>query len=56
MEVESEGGVVFAGINEIEHIVIVLNEVFNKKGGGEERVSVEVASVHVYERDELRES
>ena len=56
MEVESEGGIVFAGIDEIEHIVIILNETFNEEGGSEEGVGVEVAGVHVYEEDELRES
>ena len=47
MEIKSESGVVFAGIDKIEHIVIVLNEAFNEKGGGEERVGVKVAGVHV---------
>ena len=56
MEVKSEGGVIFASIDKIEHIVIILNETFNEKGGSKEGVGVEVAGVHVYEEDELRES
>ena len=53
MEVEGKSGIILASINEIEYIVVILNKAFNEKGGGEERVSVEVASVHVYEEDEL---
>ena len=47
MKVESEGGVVLANVDEIEYIIFMLNETFNEEGGGEERVGVEVASVHV---------
>ena len=56
MEVECESGVVFAGINEVEHVVVILNEAFDEKCSSEEGVSVEVAGIHVYEEDELRES
>ena len=56
MKIESKGRVVLAGIDEIEHVVIILNEMFNKKGSGKERVAVEVAGIHVYEEDGLRES
>ena len=47
MEVEGEGGVVLADVDEVEHIILMLNEAFDKEGGGEEGVVVEVASVHV---------
>ena len=47
MKVEGEGRVVLADIDEIEYIILMLNEAFNEEGSGEERVSVEVASVHV---------
>ena len=47
MEVEGEGGVIFADVDEVEYIILVLNEVFDEEGGSEERVGVEVASVHV---------
>ena len=56
MEVEGKSGIVLSNIDKIEHVVIILNEAFNKKGGGEERVGVEIAGVHVYEEDELLES
>ena len=56
MEVEGESGVVFAGIDEVEHVVVILNEAFDEKCGSEEGVSVEVAGIHVYEEDELQES
>ena len=47
MEVEGEGGVVLADVDEVEYIILMLNEAFNKEGGGEEGVGVKVASVHV---------
>ena len=47
MEVEGKSGVVLADIDEIEYVILMLNEVFNEEGGGEEGVVVEVASVHV---------
>ena len=47
MKVESESGVVLADVDKVEYIILMLNEAFNEKGGGEERVGVEVASVHV---------
>ena len=47
MEVEGKGGVVLADVDEIEHIILMLNKAFNKEGGSEERVGVKVASVHV---------
>ena len=47
MKVEGKGGVVLADIDEVEYVILMLNEAFNKEGGGEERVGVEVASVHV---------
>ena len=47
MEVEGKGRVVLADIDEIEHIILMLNEAFDEKGGREEGVGVEVASVHV---------
>ena len=47
MEVEGESGVVLADVDEIEHIIFMLNKTFNEEGGGEEGVGVEVASVHV---------
>ena len=47
MEVESKGGVVLADINEVKYIILMLNEAFDEKGSGKERVGVEVASVHV---------
>ena len=56
MEVKSEGGVVFASIDKVEYVVIALDKAFNEKGGSKEGVGVEVAGVHVYEEDELRES
>ena len=56
MEVEGEGGVVLADVDEVEYIIFMLDKAFNEEGGGEEGVGVEVASVHVYEEDELQES
>ena len=53
MEVEGKGGVVFADIDEVEYIILMLNKAFNEEGGGEEGVRVEVASVHVYEEGEF---
>ena len=53
---EGKGGVILANVDEIEHIVVILNKVFNKKGGSKERVGVKVAGIHVYEEDEFRES
>ena len=47
MEVEGKGRVVLADVDEIEHIILMLDKTFNEKGGGEEGVIVEVASVHV---------
>ena len=47
MEVESKGGVILANVDEVEHVILMLDEAFNEKGGGEEGVVVEVASVHV---------
>ena len=47
MEVEGEGRVVLADVDEIKYIILMLNEAFNEEGGGEEGVVVEVASVHV---------
>ena len=47
MKVESKAGVVLADINEIEYVILMLNEAFDEERGGEERVGVEVASVHV---------
>ena len=47
MEVEGKGRIVFTDVDEVEYIILMLNEAFNEKGGGEERVGVEVASVHV---------
>ena len=56
MEVEGKSGVVFADVDEIEYVILMLNEAFDEKGGGKERVGVEVASVHVYEESGLQES
>ena len=47
MKVEGKGGVVFADVDEVEYIILMLNEAFDKEGGSEEGVGVEVASVHV---------
>ena len=47
MEIEGKSGIILAGIDEVEYIILMLNEAFNEEGGGEERVGVEVASVHV---------
>ena len=47
MKVEGKGGVVLANIDKVEYIILMLNEAFDEKGSGEERVVVEVASVHV---------
>ena len=47
MEVEGESGIVFAYIDEVEYVILMLNEAFDEEGGGEEGVGVEVASVHV---------
>ena len=47
MKVEGKSGVVLADIDEVKDVILMLNEAFNEEGGGEERVSVEVASVHV---------
>ena len=47
MEIEGKSGVVLADVDEIEYIILMLNEAFDEEGGGEERVGVEVASVHV---------
>ena len=47
MEVEGESGVVFTDVDEVEYVILMLNEAFDEEGGGEERVGVEVASVHV---------
>ena len=47
MEVEGESGIVLADVDKVEHIILMLNEAFDEEGGGEERVGVEVASVHV---------
>ena len=47
MEVEGKGGIVLADVDEVEHIILMLDEAFNEEGGGEERVGVKVASVHV---------
>ena len=44
---EGKSGVILAGIDEVEYIILMLNEAFNEEGGGEERVGVKVASVHV---------
>ena len=56
MEVEGKSRVVSTGVDKIEHIVIILYETFNEEGGGEERIGVEVAGVHVYGENELQES
>ena len=56
MKVEGKSRVVLANIDKVEYVILMLNEAFNEKGGGEERVAVEVESVHVYEKDELQES
>ena len=53
MEVEGKSGVILADIDEIEYVILMLNEAFDKEGGSEERVGVEVASVHVYEEGEF---
>ena len=47
MEVKGKGRIVLANIDEVEYIILMLNEAFDEKGSGEERVGVEVASVHV---------
>ena len=47
MEVEGESRVILAGVDEVKYIILMLNEAFDEKGGGEERIRVEVASVHV---------
>ena len=47
MEVEGKGRVLFANIDEVKDAILMLNEAFNEEGGSEERVGVEVASVHV---------
>ena len=47
MKVEGEGGVVFTNVDKVEYVILMLNEAFDEKGGGEERVGVKVASVHV---------
>ena len=56
MKVEGESGIVLADIDEIEHIILMLNEAFDEEGGGEEGVVVEVASVHVYEEGGLQKA
>ena len=56
MKVESKGRVVFADVDEVEYVILMLNEAFDEEGGGEERVGVEIASVHVYEEGGLQES
>ena len=57
MEVEGKGGVVLADIDTVEYVILMLNEAFDEEGGGgEERIGIEVASVHVYEESELQES
>ena len=47
MKIEGEGRVVLADVDEVKYVILMLNEAFNEEGGGEERISVEVASVHV---------
>ena len=47
MEVEGKSGIILADIDEVEYIILMLDEVFDEEGGGEERVGIEVASVHV---------
>ena len=47
MEVEGKSGVVFADIDEVKYVILMLNEAFNEEGGGEEGVGIEVASIHV---------
>ena len=47
MKVEGKGRVIFADIDEVEYIILMLDKAFDEEGGGEERVGVEVASVHV---------
>ena len=47
MEVEGKGRVILADVDEVKDVILMLNEAFNKEGGGEEGVGVEVASVHV---------
>ena len=47
MEVEGKSGIILADIDEVEYIILMLDEAFDEEGGGEERVGIEVASVHV---------
>ena len=56
MKIEGKGGVVLADVDEVKDVILMLNEAFDEEGGGEERVGVEVASVHVYEEGEFQES
>ena len=56
MEVEGEGRVIFADIDEVEYIILMLDKAFDKEGGSEERVGIEVASVHVVVGISLRGS
>ena len=45
MEVKGESGIVFASVNKIEDVILILDEAFNEKGGGEERFSVTVVCI-----------
>jgi hypothetical protein len=46
MEVEGEGRIILAMVDEIEDVIFILETAFNKEGSGDEGFSVENGSVH----------